>query len=367
MAIIYAYPMWHRVSFTVIAEKHVEWVKKLGLAEVYEVDELGITSMYPILKYTLVLHPAFFIMHRILQTRVDRNGRFREDYYSWWRDLWDGLIGVDVCDSDAYTQYAVEIASRFDKFIVPSNFCVEVARKSGVKAKVYRLPHGADPEWYTTPNVWEVAPVKAVNPSLVEAYLYKIKKGRKFLLFWLWHSADRKGFPELVQLYTKLVRVRKDVMLLLKTMTPNSDAFQVLAPYGVINIYGWLDEYEKMALYDLADVNLMFSRGGGWEMNCFESLVRGVPCIAPDWGSWKDYVPEFLTVRTGLKVQPLPNNAIHGGYGYTVDVEDALNKVNDVLDNYEEYKARTEEWRVRLSKEFRWDLIARKLVDFIND
>ena len=208
--------------------------------------------------------------------------------------------------------------------------------------------------------------IQAINPSLLQAYLYKIRKNKKFLLFWLWHSPDRKGFPELVQLYTRLVKDRNDVMLVLKTMTPNSNAFQVLAPYGVINIYGWLDDYEKMVLYDLADITLMFSRGGGWEMNCLESLARGVPCIASDWGSWKDYVPDFLRVKTGLRVQPLPGNAIHGGYGYTVDVDDALSKVNDVLDNYDDYKARTEEWRKRLSQEYRWDLLARKLVEILS-
>ena len=150
MVIIYAYPMWHTVSFTLVAEKHIEWIKKQQLVEIYAVDELAIPTMSPALRHTLVLHPAFFIMHRILQTRVDYRGSFREEYYRWWRDSWGTLVGIDVCDSDAYTDYAVSLANRFDIFIVPSTFCVEVARNSGIKAKIYRLPHGVDPEWYTS-------------------------------------------------------------------------------------------------------------------------------------------------------------------------------------------------------------------------
>jgi glycosyltransferase involved in cell wall biosynthesis len=59
-------------------------------------------------------------------------------------------------------------------------------------------------------------------------------------------------------------------------------------------------------------------------------------------------------------------NAIHVGYGYKVDVEDALNKIHDILENYDDYRGRVEEWRQKvLANEYRWDLIAQKLVKVI--
>ena len=748
MRVLYSYPKWHVVSFTLIARKHIEYLKRIGKIEVYELDELATPSYVPSTKYTLVMHPGFYIMHRVLQSRRDAYGRFREDYYQWWRNNYDQLIGIDVCDSDKYTDIAISLANRFDKFIVPSTFCVEVAEKCGVKAKVYRLPHGVDPEWYKTPNIWDIAPVKAINPSLLQLYLYKIRKNKKLLLFWLWHcydektrvltkdgfkhwwelkyddeiatvnletgeleyqkpeeiivadyegymihfkgqhydllvtpnhrmivrqsrhnarkkgikeivndvidhkrpwkiiyaeelarnwgerrweflraikwkgkkleyvelpdlelnprypkwvlgkvpnkprglkkipikpllrflgwfiaegwarynkhnqefvvgisnkkreyldeiaqtvremgfhpivdygsndrtgkvivaskqlymfikslglpvhpdikgekakykfvpqfikeldpelikefvdalwrgdgtfsrskdgklvylkyvtkskrlaedvaelmlklgyavaihyekkrdiynvvvseryrfpeickqpkivhykgkiwcirvpngtlvverngkvvvsgnSADRKGWPEVYEVYTRLAKERKDVALVLKTVNPGSREFQMIMQYGAIEIYGWLSDYEKMALYDLADITLNFSRGGGFELNCLESLARGVPCIASDFGSWTDYVPEYLQVKRGRKVLPLPGNALHGGYGYTVDVEDALNKINDILDNLDEYRAKTEEWRKKkLAIQYRWDVIAHKLTKILEE
>jgi glycosyltransferase involved in cell wall biosynthesis len=139
--------------------------------------------------------------------------------------------------------------------------------------------------------------------------------------------------------------------------------FQEVMHLGVIQIYGWLSEYEKMALYDLADVTLVFSRGGGFEHNALESLARGVPVVTSNRGSWTDYVPQYLQVKAGEKVKVFEDNAIHVGYGYKVDVEDALNKIHDILENYEEYKARVDEWRQKvLANEYRWDLIAKKLV-----
>ena len=98
-------------------------------------------------------------------------------------------MAVDVCDSDRMSDYvsdyAVELLNRADAAIVPGRFCVEVYRASGVKVPVYRVPHGVDPEWYSAPNVWKSAPVKALNPVLIDLYLYKIKKIKRFLLFWL--------------------------------------------------------------------------------------------------------------------------------------------------------------------------------------
>ena len=364
--ILYSYPKWHTVSFTLVARKHIEYMRKVFNLQIYEVDELYFPSFTPVTRYKAIVHPAFFIMHKILKTKVDTYGRFREDYYKWWRSNYDELIGVDVCDSDQYSDIAIELANRYDKFIVPSSYCVEVAKRSGFKAKVYRVPHGVDPEWYTTPNVWESMPVKSINPLLLQIYLYKIKKNKKIILFWLWHSGERKGWPEVYEVYTRLCHERRDVAIILKTGVPNPIEYQQLIQYDAINIYGWLNDYEKMALYDLVDITLNFSRGGGFECVCLESLVRGVPCVACEHGSWTDYVPPFLWIKKGKRVRPLPNNALHVGYGYAVDVEDALNKLHHILDNLDDYKARVLEWREKkLKKEYRWDIVAKMLYNVV--
>jgi glycosyltransferase involved in cell wall biosynthesis len=368
--LLYVHPQFHAVSFTLIAKKHVEYLRKLRLTDVYEIDELAFPSYVPHSKYDAILHPWIYVYHRFLQTKLNalsENLRDRfESYLKWWRSHYNQLIAVDVCDSDRMSDYAVNLLNYADKIVVPSNFCVEVYRSSGVKRPVHRVPHGLDPDWYTLPSVWDIAPAKSINPSLLEVYLYKLRKKKKLLLFWLWHSYARKGWLEVKELYSRLVKERNDVVLVLKTMTPNSLAFQEVMHLGAIQIYGWLSEYEKMALYDLADITLMFSIGGAFEINCLESLVRGIPCVASYWGSWRDYLPPFLGVKTGEKVKVFEGNAIHVGYGYKVDVEDALNKVHNILENYDEYRAKTEEWRQKvLMNEYRWDLIAEKLVKLV--
>jgi hypothetical protein len=94
-------------------------------------------------------------------------------------------------------------------------------------------------------------------------------------------------------------------------------------------------------------------------------LARIVPVVTSDWGSWTDYVPSYLRVKTGERVQPLPGNAIHVGYGYKVDVESALNKVHDILDNIEEYRAKLKEYKLKLSEEYCWDNVAMNLMKVV--
>jgi glycosyltransferase involved in cell wall biosynthesis len=368
---LYVYPTHSNVSFALVARKHIEYLKRMGFADIFELDELAFPGFRPYIRYTAVLHPHIYIWGKVLSYFNNKvHERLRDKvmlYLERFRSLYDGLIAIDVCDSDRISGYAVDLLNNADRVVVPSSYCVNVYRGSGVKAPIYRIPHGVDPEWYSTSSFWNTKPIKRVNPALAELYLYKIKRGKKLLLFWLWHSPGRKGWPEVKQVYERLVKERRDVMLVLKTVYPNMPEFYEVMHLGAIQIHGWLSEYEKMALYDLADITLMFSRGGGFELSALESLARGVPAIASNIGSWVDYIPDFLLVRAGERVKVFENNAIHVGYGYKVDVMDAVDKIHDILENYDDYRARVEEHRLKvLSKEYRWDEIAVKLVDVIS-
>jgi glycosyltransferase involved in cell wall biosynthesis len=110
----------------------------------------------------------------------------------------------------------------------------------------------------------------------------------------------------------------------------------------------------------------MFSRGGAFEVNALESLARGIPVVTSNVGSWVDYVPDFLRVKVGDKVKVFDDNIIHVGLGNKIDVDDAVNKIHDILNNYDEYKAKTEQFKLdALANEYRWDIIAKNLAGII--
>ena len=359
--ILYVYPQWHMVSFTLVARKHIEYMQRLGAA-VYEIDEVLFPGFAPVVKYSAFIHPAFYILHRVAEYRK----KLSAEYLNWLINKFEQLICIDVADSDRISEYAVNLLNMCTKVVVPSTFARDAYVSSGVKKPVYIVPHGVDPFWYTAPNTWLSAPAASIHPMILQLFLYKIRKGVKIILFWLWHSPDRKGWHEAREIYKRVRRERKDVMLVLKTINPNTSEFLQVADQGAVEVYGWLDEFSKMALYDLADIVLVPSRGGAFELNALEALARGVPTLATDYGCFLDYVPDFLRIKKGEKVLVLPGNAIHIGFGYTADVDDGVQKVLNILHNYEEYKAKTVEWRENVLKNrFRWDLIAKQLLSLI--
>jgi len=58
--LLYVYPQHHTVSFTLVAKRHIEYIRRQGLAAVQELDELMFPSFRPQLRYTAVLHPFIF-------------------------------------------------------------------------------------------------------------------------------------------------------------------------------------------------------------------------------------------------------------------------------------------------------------------
>jgi glycosyltransferase involved in cell wall biosynthesis len=121
-----------------------------------------------------------------------------------------------------------------------------------------------------------------------------------------------------------------------------------------------------MLLYDLSDITLLFSRGGAFEINGLESLARGVPIIAHRRGAWAEYAPEWCLVPEASRVKVFADNAIHVGYGYTIDVEKAVDLAHAVLDDLDECKARTKEYALKvLAERFTWERVGELLRDVV--
>ncbi len=350
--VIYCYPIWHTVSFSLIARKHIEQLRRY--TKVYEWDELNLPDIYPVKEYTLFVHPLFGATWRWCQQLrlAESNLDKAVENLSKRFEKYEKVIGIDVADSDRMSDIAVKLTEVYDEVIVPSNFARQSYVNSGVKVPVRVVPHGLDVEWYEgRPKT--LADIS--NQALRILWQLKRVTRKKLLLFWMWHSPERKGWPEVLAFYERLREERDDVALVVKSGAPLDMDAERAKRLEIINIFGWLTEEEKMFLYDICDLTLLFSRGGGFELNGLESLARGVPAIGHRKGAWTDYMPDWLLLREGLKVRVFLDNHIHVGYGYTVDVDDALDKACEILDNLDEYKARTKEYaNTHLKPRFNW-------------
>jgi len=91
---------------------------------------------------------------------------------------------------------------------------------------------------------------------------------------------------------------------------------------------------------------LLTSRGGSFELNGLEAFVSKIPVIATKGGAWEEYFPpqlKDLLIDSCDYPVVLPGNPIHIGNGVQMCINDAINKILEVLDKLDEYKAKIEE------------------------
>ena len=342
MSLWYIYPMWHRVSFTLIAKKHLQYMKRRVRVE--EIDELAFPHIIPHSRPIVFIQPYFYVMLRASKFISRRLHAYR------------GFIGIDVADSDRISNLAVSMTDYAKVMVVPSTFAKEAYIKSGVTVPVEVVPHGLDDNWFTDPP--------KIGQSFPDLLNLKRQRKCKFLLYFLWHSDWRKGVNLVYEFYAKLLKERKDVVLIFKTATADGVWVEKFKKLGCIHVYGWLTEEQKMELYDLSDIYPLFSRGGGFEHNGLEALVRGCFVIAPDRGSWVDYLDRMHLVHSHSCGEVLKDNPIHVGKGVEVDVEKAIDRAHVVLDNIDDFKARQREFVLKqIYPKFRWEVIADRLIE----
>lgn len=352
--IYYFYPVLRRVSFSVIAKKHCEQLRKYF--RLYEMDELALPYIEAATKPLLILQPYFYPLQKY-ESRLARK-----------RHYFNGLIGIDVADSTHITPYAVSLTEYADALIVPSNFAKRVYEGSGVKKPVHVVPHGVDESWIDAPPS---KPSKFKHISDL-----KEKLGCKLLLSFIVHSEYRKGLDILLEIYRRLYGERRDVALVIKTMHGagyiskpidyKMDGLDLYLEWRVSS--EWFSEGELMELIDICDVFLLTSRGGGFEHPALQALSRGLPVIAAKGGAWDDYLPEWSLVESVRSGRVLENNPIHDGYGVEMVLEKAVDKTIDVLDNLEEYKVRVKDYvDTHVRNELTWGAIGRSLRDIVEE
>jgi len=341
----YCYPIWNRVSFTLVAKNHIKYLRKYFFIE--EIDENALPTLSPQSRPLLVVHPLFYIFIKAAKHIEKRIYRY------------NGIIGIDVADSDRISRLAVSITNYTDCCIVPSKFSREAFIRSGVRVPVHVVPHGLDNEWFNLP--------KSKPNTFTDLWKLKNDRNYVFLLYFLWHSDYRKGADLVLKFYRELRKERKDVLLIVKTITQEGGFQRTIRKLGGVVVSGWLTETQKMELYDLADIYTLFTRGGGFELNGLEAIARKLVVLAPRGGAWDDYLPPFTLLPSKQCDYVLKDNPIHVGKGVEVIVDKAVDKALQIIDNLDDYKARVEEHVNKYVKNyFTWAKAGEKLAEIMN-
>ena len=314
--------MFKTVSFSLIGWRHVGELSKYF--NVYSIDEDALPRLYVNSQPIVILHPYFYPIQKFGDMLLSKRFRFKR------------IIGVDVADSNRISNYAVELTSYADAMIVPSNYACKSYVDSGVRVPVHVIPHALDDKYYTQPKTYseKFNVIKGLK-----------SKGYITLLTYCIHSPYRKGLDLAFKIHAKLLGEKLKVALIVKTamglalyLKPTHVANGVIEKYADMFINcGWLSDDDKISLYDLCDIYLLTSRGGGFELNGLEALARGCITIAGRGGSWSEYMPPQLLVSSKPSGVVLEGNPIHVGTGVELDVDEACNLIYEIVCERERY------------------------------
>jgi len=355
--IYYLYPIHNKVSFQFISKQHIKYIRE-ELQNNVKIVECDVDTFDPTAwgyNRKLIVHPLFYPFFE----GVSKEANVKISKLNQCLNKGYKIIAFDTADSDKISEKAVELANKVEAVIVPSNFAREVYEKSGVYKPVHVVPHGI-------PDEFMVDERTITHPDLAKLKELKEKNNFVFIHFNITHSGFRKGCNLFAKAMSIVQKENPNAIILAKRLEGLDPYLPLLRQLKCIEIGSYLDLDAYRQLYDLSDIMVLASRGGGFEHNALESLARGVPTIVPKAGCFLDYIQYTVPVRvTKNKPVVLPDNPIHVGRGWEIDVEELAKTILKVADNLSKYKRIARRNMKRIWKEYSWKRIVKEIVKML--
>ena len=325
--IYYVYPQHHDVSFKFVAKEHIKMLKEKYT--VYEIPALSFYQFTPF-KYPIsIIHPFFYSMWHW--------GNVEFSFFEQYRSKVSQIIGVEVADSDRIAEKFIEYGNNYaDKIVVNSEWSARAFKDSGLKIPIFKVVHNF--------NSRLLAKDEELKIDDQVKYIEKVKKEKniKLVMISLWHSNYRKGADLFHVIAKEIQKERDDIYFLVKSGMQRTDFKDI----KMFNLTGNTDFDNIIKMYRISDLYLLPSRGGSFELNGLEAFISKIPVIATKNGAWEEYFPNALKdllVNSCDFPTVLPGNPIHIGKGVQMCTNEAIDKILEVIDKLDEYKAKIEE------------------------
>jgi GT2 family glycosyltransferase len=195
-------------------------------------------------------------------------------------------IGYTMLEVDGIPEDWILQANELDEVWVPSTFNRQTFLDSGLKAPVYVMPLGVNPDYFNMK-------INAYRPS------------QRYTFLSIFEWGERKAPEILLRAYHHAFTRRDDVLLLLKVINTdpglnvqaeiNALGLPADGPPVAILYNQELPTHQMGSLYRSADCFVTSTRGEGWGMPIIEAMACGLPVIATDWSAQTD----FLTADVG--------------------------------------------------------------------
>jgi len=180
-------------------------------------------------------------------------------------------IGVATFETYDPPKHWIDILNQNDAVIVPSTFCEEIFKNSGITQPIYLIPHTLDLNKYNS----NIAP-KLTNDKF------------KFLFIGAWRK--RKGYEELLKAWCSVFSNNEHVELVIKTDKPNKAKKYVQGLTNNILIeHRTINENDMPSFIKSFDCLVLPTKGEGFGLPALQAMALGVPVIITDYSGCTDF------------------------------------------------------------------------------
>lgn len=238
-------------------------------------------------------------------------------------------IGYHPWESTELLPGWLEIMNACDEIWTPSPLIAEWYAKAGITVPIYVYEHGVDRVWTEKKRVVD-GPFEFLHVGF---------------------EAARKGGVDTMTAFRKAFRGSPDYRLTLKMV----NAGWKVPEYGHLRIMNdKLGINELVELFHNSHAFVYPSRGEGFGLTPLQAMATGMPTITvPAWAPYKEYLIPNLSLPATLAISPWEE--IHPGKIFRISQDDVIDRMRDVVENYDTYHevqlAMVEDLRVK----YDWD------------
>lgn len=350
----YVYPKYHNMSFSKIAREHIKQISPF--VKVQQIDEEVLDNLQWLQPRNILLHPVLYV------TIGDRADLFegRQKRLRSLLKVKGVLGGFETADTNKISRLAIDTLNRLDVIFLPSSYAKRVFQRSGATVPLHVIPHGLSDALLNPTR-------EITHQKMKEIRALKEKHDATLVLFFCLHSEYRKGADIVYDAMDFLQRKYKDLFLVVKTSSEGGETNKKFKRLRSVQVKGWISEGDLRQLYDVCDMLVVPSRGGGFELNALEGIARGLPTLVPQDGCFLDYIDYAVPLKVTGHPVVFPNNPIHVGKGFETDVDQLVQSILRVYGNLAGYKEKAEEASLTVRERFSWKAVCSNLVTLLRE
>lgn len=198
-----------------------------------------------------------------------------------------------------------------------------------------------------------------------DQWVYTPRQPNQFFYFMTAGSGRRKGSDLTVEAFGKAFKDRQSDGPIPRLLHKSPRGIEFAVP-GVETVSGYISDAEEIALYERAHCYVAASRGEGFGYQPVQAMAQGIPTILTEAHGHTSFA--YLGYPVSATLEKAGDfMAGDAGQWWTADVDELVDRMRYVYDNYDEAVLRARVNADKVARHFSVKAMAQRVLDILPD